>query len=250
MTDSHHDTAQCDKRGRGESELFRAQQRGDDDITAGLQLPIGFHHDPAAQVVQQERLVGLGNTQLPGEAGMLDAALGRRARTAIIAADEHHIGMSFGDAGGDGPHTHLRHQLDVDPGILVGVLQVVDQFRQILDGVDVVVRGRRNQPHAGCRVAYFGDPRVDLAARQLPAFAGLGALGHLDLEFLGIDQVLAGDTESARGHLFDGAGKRVAVGERDVADRVLAAFARIALATDAIHGDGQAFVGLLADGAV
>jgi hypothetical protein len=31
--------------------------------------------------------------------------------------------------------------------------------------------------------AGLGDPRIDLGAGQLAALAGLGALGHLDLEF-------------------------------------------------------------------
>ena len=43
---------------------------------------------------------------------------------------------------------------------------------------------------------------------------------------------------------------RVAVGQRLVARRILAALARVALAADAVHGDGQGLVRLLADRAV
>ena len=92
------------------------------------------------------------------------------------------------------------------------VLQVVDQLGQVLDGVDVVVRRRRDQADAGRRVPHLGDPRIDLVAGQLAALAGLGPLGHLDLQLLGVDQVLAGDAEAAGGHLLDGAVARVAVG--------------------------------------
>jgi hypothetical protein len=63
----------------------------------------------------------------------------------------------------------------------VDVLQVVDQLRQILDRIDVMVRRRRDQADARRRVAHLGDDRVDLVAGQLAAFAGLGALRHLDL---------------------------------------------------------------------
>ena len=133
----------------------------------------------------------------------------------------------------------------------VGVLQVVDQLRQVLDGVDVVVRRRRDQADARRRVAHLGDPRIDLAAGQLAALARLGALGHLDLQFLGVDQVVAGDAEAAGRHLLDGAVLRVAVRlVGDVARRVLAALAGVALAADAVHGDGQRLVRLLADRAV
>ena len=104
--------------------------------------------------------------------------------------------MSLGHTGGDGADTHLGHQLDADAGVDVGVLQVVDQLGEIFDGIDVVVRRRGNQADTRGRVTGLGHPRVHLGARQLAALTGLGALGHLDLEFLGVDQILAGHTEA------------------------------------------------------
>ena len=133
-----------------------------------------------------------------------------------------------------------------DAGVGVGVLEVVDQLGQVLDGVDVVVRRRADQAHARRRVADLGDPGVDLVAGQLAALAGLGALGHLDLDLAGADQVLAGDAEAARGDLLDGALQRVAVGQRLEAGRVLAALAGVRLAAEAVHRDGQRLVGLRA----
>jgi hypothetical protein len=44
---------------------------------------------------------------------------------------------------------------------------------------------------------------VDLVAGQLAAFAGLGALRHLDLDVVGIDQVFGGHAKAARGDLLD-----------------------------------------------
>ena len=78
------------------------------------------------------------------------------------------------------------------------VLQVVDELRQILDRVDVVVRRRRDEPDARRRVPHLRDPRIDLVAGELAALAGLGALRHLDLEIVGVDQVLAGHAEARR----------------------------------------------------
>jgi hypothetical protein len=40
-------------------------------------------------------------------------------------------------------------------------------------------------------------------AGQLAALAGLGALRHLDLDVVGVHQVLAGDAEAAGGDLLD-----------------------------------------------
>jgi hypothetical protein len=82
-------------------------------------------------------------------------------------------------------------------------LQIVDQLRQILDRIDVVMRRRRDQADARRRMTHRGDLRVDLVAGKLAALARLGALGDLDLEVVGIDQIFGGDPEPARGDLLD-----------------------------------------------
>src|SRR5262249_12994763 len=97
------------------------------------------------------------------------------------------------------------------------------------------------------RVAHLGNPRIDFVARQLSTFTRFSALSHLDLQLLGMDQVFAGYAEPGRGNLFDGAVARVTIGVRDVTGRIFATFAGVALAADAIHGDGQRLMRLLAD---
>ncbi len=101
------------------------------------------------------------------------------------------------------------------------------------------MRRRRNQADPGLRVAQLRDHLVDLVARQLAAFARLRALRNLDLDDLGIDQVLRRHAEAARGNLLDLRAAFVAV-----ARRVLAAFAGIGPPAHAVHRDGQGFVGL------
>jgi hypothetical protein len=49
-------------------------------------------------------------------------------------------------------------------------------------------------------------------ARELPPLAGLGALGHLDLDLVGVDQVVRRHAEAPRGHLLDRAAPGVPVG--------------------------------------
>src|SRR5690606_3839914 len=85
---------------------------------------------------------------------------------------------------------------------------------------------------------------------QLATFARLGPLSHLDLQFLGVDQVVAGDTKAAAGHLLDGAVAAVTVGVWLEADRVFATLARVAATADPVHGNGQRLVSFLADAAV
>ena len=65
-----------------------------------------------------------------------------------IAADQHHVGMRFGDARGDRAHAHFGHQFHRNARPRIDVLQIVDELRQIFDGIDVVMRRRRNQAHA------------------------------------------------------------------------------------------------------
>ena len=249
MALAQHDAALRDERRRGDAELVRAEQTGDGDVAARLDLAVGLHDDAPAQVVRHEHLLRLGDAELPRQASVLDGRLRRCAGAAGIPADEDDVAVGLGHAGGDGPDADLRDELHVDAGLRVRVLEVVDQLRQVLDGVDVVVRRRRDQLHAGRGVAHPADVVVDLVSGELAALAGLRALGHLDLEVRGVDQVVGRDAEPARGHLLDRAVPPVAVGVRLVAAVVLAALAGVGARADAVHGDGEALMGFGTDGA-
>src|SRR5581483_2613656 len=181
---------------------------------------------------------------------MRDGGLRRGAGAAVVSANQYDVRVRLGNTRRDRTHADFRYQLDADARLAVGILEVMNELRQVLDGVDVMMRGRGDEADSRRGMSGLGDPGVDLRAGQLAAFAGLGALRHLDLQLPRADEVLAGDTEAARGHLLDGAVLRVAVGQRAVALRVLPALARIALATDAVHGDREGLVRLLADRAV
>ncbi len=221
---------------------------GHDHVAPRLHLPVGLHGDAPAEPVQHQGLLGLGEADLPGAAGVLDRRERGGAGAAVVPGDGDVIGLGLGHARGHGAHPDLGHQLDADAGLGVHVLEVVDELGQILDGVDVVVRRRRDEPHPRHGVADLGDVPRHLVPGELAALAGLGALGHLDLEVVGIDQVLRGDAEAARRHLLDRRAHRVAAGQADVAGRILAALAGVGFAADAVHGDGQGGVRLVGDG--
>src|SRR3954463_10948409 len=99
------------------------------------------------------------------------------------------------------------------------------------------MRRRRDEADTRRRVADLRNPRIDLVARQLSAFTRLGALRHLDLQILGVDEVLAGDAEARRRDLLDGAAPPVAVGVALLARRTLAAFAGVRLPSFPVYGD-------------
>ena len=158
--------------------------------------------------------------------------------------------MSFGNAGRHSAHANLRNQLHMNTGLGVGILQIVDELGQIFNGVDVVMRRRRDQPYAGRGVAGLGYPRPDFVPRQLPAFAGFCALRHFDLQVVGFCEILARHAEAPRCHLLDRAAAIVAVGVAHISARVFASFAGVGFAADAVHGDGKSLMGFSRDGAV
>src|SRR3989442_7105883 len=80
----------------------------------------------------------------------------------------------------------------------------------------------------------MGDVGSHFRSRKLAAFAWLGALRHLDFQFVRLYQVLGGDTKPRRGHLLDAiACLRLAAMDL----RVLATLSRVATRPQAVHGD-------------
>src|ERR1700681_14949 len=89
--------------------------------------------------------------------------------------------------------------------------------------------------------------RIDFMAGKLPALAGLCPLRDLYLQFLSVNQIVTGNAESARRHLLDRAVSRIAAWIDEVAARIFAALAGVALAAETVHGDGQRLVRLFAN---
>ena len=179
--------AQRDHRRGAEAEALGADDRRLDDVEAGLQAAVGLQPHAMPQLVDAQRLVRLGEAELPRRAGVLDRRQRARAGAAVVAADRDQVGVGLGDAGGDRADAGLGDELDRHQRARVDLLQVEDQLREVLDRVDVVVRRRRDQADAGAREAQARDHLVDLVAGQLAALAGLRALRDLDLQHLGVE---------------------------------------------------------------
>ncbi len=73
---------------------------------------------------------------------MLERGERRRARSAIITGNRDVIGARLGNTGGNRTDADFRDQLHRDIGFGIDVLQIVDELRQIFDGVDIMVRRR------------------------------------------------------------------------------------------------------------
>ena len=246
MALARHLAADSDKRRRAEVVLLRAQDRGDDQVPGRLEAAVRPEQHAAPQIVEDEDLLGLGEAKLPGAPGVLDRAERRGAGAAGVAADQDVVGVALGDAGGDGAHAGLGDELHGDPGARIHHLEVVDKLREVFDAIDVVMRGRRDQRRTRLRMPQPCDVLHDLVAGKLAAFAGLRPLRHLDLDLVAGSQILRGHAEAARGYLLDAAVGRGAALGGPIARRFVAAFPRVALATDHVERRRKGDVGLRA----
>ena len=117
-------------RGRcGETEFLRAQHAGNGHIPAAHKLAVCFNPHMGAQAVSHQRLMHFGQPQLPRHAGVVDGVAGSRAGAAVVTGNQHDACTRFGDARRDGPDAGLRHQLDGNIRVVVGIFQVIDELR-------------------------------------------------------------------------------------------------------------------------
>mmetsp|Transcript_33649 Transcript_33649/g.78720 ORF Transcript_33649/g.78720 Transcript_33649/m.78720 type:complete len:1205 (+) Transcript_33649:178-3792(+) len=267
VADARDDAADGDHRDGAEAELVGAEQRAHDDVVAGLEPAVDAQHDAVAQPVEHELLVRLRQPQLPRPARVLDRRERRGARPAVVPRDLDDVRVRLGDARRDRADAHLRDELHGHLRLRVDLVQVIDQLREVLDRVDVVVGRRRDEHHAHLARADRGDVRVDLGAGELPPLAGLGALCHLDLDLLSAHQVGGRDAEAARRDLLHfgegevavvqalevGEGLRLAllvgVAHRRPPHLVLSALARVGAAARAVDAHGERLVRLAREGA-
>ena len=95
------------------------------------------------------------------------------------------IGFGFGDTRCHGTDTNFGHELHRNRGARIAIFQIVNQLRQVFDGINIVMRRRRNQFHTRRCKAQRADVFRNFVTRQLASFAGLGTLCHLDLDLIG-----------------------------------------------------------------
>ena len=111
---AHEDAAQGHE-GRGaEAEAFGAEHGPDHDVAAGPHLAVHLDDDAVAKPVEHERLLRFGQSDFPGRAGVFDRRQGAGAGAAVVAADEHFVGVALGHARRHRAHAHLGNQLHRD----------------------------------------------------------------------------------------------------------------------------------------
>ncbi len=84
VADAHHDAARHHQRSGGETELLGAEQSGDHDVAARLELSVHLHHDAIPKTVEQQGLLRLGQTELPRCASVLHRRQRGGAGAAVV----------------------------------------------------------------------------------------------------------------------------------------------------------------------
>ena len=85
MAHAHHDAAHGHKARSSKTKLLGAEQRGNYYVATRLELAVRFDDNARAQVVHQQRLMRLGQTEFPRQAGVLDRCLRRGPRAAVMS---------------------------------------------------------------------------------------------------------------------------------------------------------------------
>ena len=157
------------------------------------------------------------------------------------------IGLRLRHASGNSAYAHFGDEFHRNARRWLHVLKIVDQLSEVFDRINVVVRRGRDKAHTRRRVAHRANALVDLVTRQLPAFTRLCALRHLDLDIVGICEILSRHTKAARGDLLDAAAHRVAVFHGLETEWFLAAFTRVRAPANTVHRNREGRVRLMAD---
>ena len=191
-----------DHRQRPEADPVGAEAVQLDDVVAGAVAAVGPDLDPVAEPRLHQRLVHRAGADVGRQADVAERVLARRAGPALEAREGDDVGARLGDPEADRADVRHHRDLDRDPHVGVDRLQLVDQLGEVLDRVEVVVVGGRDQVRPRRRVTRRGDLLRDLLAGQVAALAGLGALADLDLGDVGAVDHFGRDAEAPRGDLL------------------------------------------------
>ena len=116
VADAHHHAPGDDERSGRKAELLGPEQRRHDHVPSRLHLAVDLDGDAVPEPVAHQRLLGLGQPELPGRARVLERGERRGARAAVVAGDQHDVRVRLGHTGRDGADADLGHQLHVDAG--------------------------------------------------------------------------------------------------------------------------------------
>ncbi len=116
---AHHQAPLREQERRAEGVLVGTEQGRDDHVAPGLEAPVGAEPHATAQMVRDERLLRLGQSELPRHAGALDRDERAGTCSAVRTGDVDDVGVRLRHAGCDEPDAALRDELHGDRRVRV-----------------------------------------------------------------------------------------------------------------------------------
>ena len=239
IADSHHHAAHRYKWRCCKTEFLCTEKCCNGNVTAAHQLTVCLDTYTVTKSVHDQRLVCFCKSKLPWKSCIMDRASWRCSCTSVISGDQNSLCTGLCYTGCNRTNTRLRNQLYGNIRIFIGVFQVIDQFCQILDRIDIMMWRRRDQADSRCGMTGFCDPRIYLLCRKMSALTRLCPLCHLDLDFSCGNQITAGNAETSAGYLFD---RRAAVIVCSCRIQTLITFTTltgIGFSMEMVHGNSQ-----------
>jgi hypothetical protein len=128
VADAHHDAAETTSGAVAKPYSSGAEQRAMTTSRPVLSWPSTCTTIRSRRPLSSSVCCVSARPELPRRAGVLERGQGRGAGAAVVAGDEHDVGVRLGHAGRDRADADLGDELDVDPRAVVGVLEVVDEL--------------------------------------------------------------------------------------------------------------------------
>lgn len=122
-----------------EGELLGAQAGIFDDIAAILDAATHTEQHLLADTIDHQGLVRLGQAEFAWQAGVLFTGEHGRTCSAADAINFDNVGPGLGDSDRDGADVVNGDQFDADGNPGIDSLEIVNELRKILDGVNIVV---------------------------------------------------------------------------------------------------------------
>ena len=188
---------------RADHHAVGAQGDGLQHVVRGADAARGDQRHLVADAFGRQELVHLRDGVLDGHGDVLLGDVRRRAGAAVAAVQVDDVGSGVVAAHGHHVHVGGRRYLHAHQALAVHFLDPIDVLLVVFHAVDAVEGERAEQGVARHGLAHARHGGRVLVAQQVPAQAGLGALGVLELDDAhALDGVLA-HAEEARGHLRD-----------------------------------------------
>ena len=152
-----------------------------------------------------QALINSSQRQLDRDADVVADAGRSCAGAAAVAVDTDDVCTRAGHAGSDCCYIIYGCNLDHNRLLIFGsLLQRVNQLTQVLDGVDIMMRRRRDRVRALRDHTGLGDIRANLESGQMAADTRFCALTHLDFDSSTGFEVILMYAETAGCNLHDG----------------------------------------------